>query len=144
MIRCKRKITLTDEGVYLRRHGYELLNLSEKIEFGIKNYDNDIEGKVYIGAAKTSVFELIAKTIKDIRKDYPRIVFHIYSGITSDIKSRIDSGVLSFGLIFSSDYSSGYEYIDLPEKIRWASWPKKLIRSPQKTRSPSKISKTQN
>ncbi|MBE6109868.1 MAG: LysR family transcriptional regulator [Erysipelotrichaceae bacterium] len=119
VIRGKRKITLTDEGIYLRRQGYELLDMSEKIEFAIRNYDNDIEGDVYLGSAETALFDLLADTIVDVRRDYPRIRFHIYSGVTSDIRSRIDSGLLTFGLIFSSEYLSRYRYLDLHDQVRW-------------------------
>lgn len=119
LIRGKRKITLTDEGLYLKKHGKEIIELSEKLEQGIKNYNNDIQGDVYIGAAETELFHIISKTMHDVSLDYPKIQFHIYDGNTDDIENRIDTGSISFGLIFSTNQHDKYEYLPIYGKDQW-------------------------
>ena len=119
IIRGKKEISLTEEGLYLKRHGQDMIDLSEKIELGIKNFNNEIEGDVYIGSAETEFFEVLSDTIHDVIKDYPRIRFHIFDGNTDDIQNQIDMGTLSFGLIFSSNFHEKYHYLSLSKKNCW-------------------------
>lgn len=119
IIRGKRRISLTEEGMYLKKHGQEILDLAEKVELGIKNFDNDIHGDVYIGSAETEIFNTLAQTIRDVSRDYPNIRFHVYDGNTDDIQNKIDTGSLSFGLIFSNNTHDKYHYLHLKNNNCW-------------------------
>lgn len=118
-IRGNRKISLTEEGKYLFKKAKEIVDLADKTEANLKDSKEMISGEVYIGAGETEAMHLIAKTLKGLIKDYPSIRFHLYSGNADDIKSKLDSGLLDFGVVIEPTDKQKYEYVQLPAKDTW-------------------------
>lgn len=118
-IRGNRKISLTKEGKYLLKKAKEIVDLADKTEANLKDSKEMISGEVYIGAGETEAMHLIAKTLKVLIKDYPNIRFHLYSGNADDIKSKLDSGLLDFGVVIEPTDKQKYEYAQLPAKDTW-------------------------
>ncbi|PHG54390.1 LysR family transcriptional regulator [Bacillus wiedmannii] len=118
-IRGNRKISLTEEGKYLFKKAKEIVDLADKTEANLKDSKEMISGEVYIGAGETEAIHLIAKTLKVLIKDYPNIRFHLYSGNADDIKSKLDSGLLDFGVVIEPTDKQKYEYAQLPAKDTW-------------------------
>ena len=116
MIRGNRKITLTEEGMILRKRAEEILELVQKTEHEITVSDDIIAGDVYIGAGETDAVRLIAKAGKQLQSEYPDIHYHISSGDTTDVLESLDKGLIDFGLIFSTVDTSKYEYLEFPVK----------------------------
>ena len=77
MIRGNRKITLTEEGMILRKRAEEILDLVQKAEHEITISDDVIAGDVYIGAGETDAVRLLAKAGKKVQMEYPNIHYHI-------------------------------------------------------------------
>ena len=73
MIRGNRKISLTEEGMFLRRRASEIMDMVNKTEADIHSSEEEIAGDIYIGAGEARCFEFIAKAIKIIRADHPDI-----------------------------------------------------------------------
>ncbi len=61
-----RKVTLTEEGMILRKRAEEILDLVKKTEKEITIADDITVGDIYIGAGETDAIRLIAKTAKKI------------------------------------------------------------------------------
>ncbi|EJS69738.1 MULTISPECIES: LysR family transcriptional regulator [Bacillus] len=118
-IRGNRKISLTEEGKYLFKKAKEIVDLADKTEANLKDSKEMISGEVYIGAGETEAMHLIAKTLKVLIKDYPNIRFHLYSGNADDIKSKLDSGLLDFGVVIEPTDKQKYEYAQLSAKDTW-------------------------
>ena len=116
MIRGNRKITLTEEGMILRKRAEEILELVQKTEHEITISDDIIAGNVYIGAGETDAVRLLAKTGKELQSEYPDIHYHISSGDTTDVLESLDKGLIDFGLVFDSVDTSKYEYLVFPMK----------------------------
>ena len=116
MIRGNRKITLTEEGMILRKRAEEILELVQKTENEITVSDDIIAGDVYIGAGETDAVRLLAKAGKKIQSEYPDIHYHISSGDTTDVIESLDKGLIDFGLIFGTVDTSKYEYLEFPVK----------------------------
>lgn len=114
MIRGNRKITLTEEGMILRKRAEEILDLVQKAEHEITISDDVIAGDVYIGAGETDAVRLIAKAGKRLQLDYPDIHYHISSGDTTDVLESLDKGLIDFGLIFGTIDTLKYEYVEFP------------------------------
>ena len=66
-----RKVTLTEEGMILRKRAEEILDLVKKTENEIILSDNVIIGDVYIGAGETDGVRLLAKAAGKLKKLYP-------------------------------------------------------------------------
>ncbi len=118
-IRGKRKITLTDEGLFLKKRAEEIVDLADKTENDFHSDDKDVIGDVYIGAGETDSMRYIAKTIKDLRQNYPNIRFHLYSGNAEDIMEKLDKGLIDFGLFVGSADFKKYDYLKLPTTDKW-------------------------
>lgn len=118
-IRGSRRITLTDEGILLRKRAEEILALAQKTKNEFLIPKETIKGDVYIGGGESYVIGLIAEIIKDIQEQYPEIRFHIYSGDAEDVTEKLDSGLLDFGVLIHPTDITKYEALTLPNKDRW-------------------------
>ncbi|HDX9669162.1 TPA: LysR family transcriptional regulator [Bacillus cereus] len=118
-IRGNRKITLTEEGTYLLKRAKEIVELADKTKANFKETEDIISGEVYIGGGETETMRLIAKTSKELSKRHPNIRFHLYSGNAEDIKGKLDSGLLDFGVVIEPTDKQKYEYLQLPTIDVW-------------------------
>ncbi|MCR1839012.1 LysR family transcriptional regulator [Murimonas intestini] len=118
-IRGKRKITLTQEGLILRKRAEEMIELMEKTTSEIRSSSKHISGDIYIGSAETDAMRLVIRTIKSIQQDYPEIRFHISSGHAEDIEEKLDRGLLDFGIFIEPAAMQKYDFIKLPAADTW-------------------------
>lgn len=118
-IRGNRKITLTEEGMFLRKRAEEIVSLVEKTEMELQADDEIINGDIYIGGGETDAMRIIAKAAKDIHKDYPGIRYHLYSGNADDVTERLDKGLLDFGVLIEPADLKKYNYLRLPATDTW-------------------------
>lgn len=118
-IRGNRKTTLTDEGKFLLKKAKEIIELVDKTEANFKESKEMISGEIYIGAGETEAMHFIAQTSKELLERYPNIRFHLYSGNADDITSKLDSGLLDFGIVIEPVDKQKYDYIQLPDTDVW-------------------------
>ena len=114
-----RKVTLTEEGMILRKRAEEILSLVKRTEEEISHSDDTIMGDVYIGAGETDIVRFFARAAKEIQKKYPDIHFHISSGNAEYVLEYLDKGLIDFGLLFGRVDLQKYESIPLPVKDVW-------------------------
>ena len=82
LIRGKRKITLTEDGIILRKRAEEILSLVKKTENEICSNNHQIFGEISIGGNPTlTVLEVATK----LRKKYPDVSFQFYSSDAIDV-----------------------------------------------------------
>ncbi len=114
-----RKVTLTEEGMILRKRAEEILDLVKKTENEIALSDNVVIGDVYIGTGETDSVRLLAKAAGKLKKLYPGIHYHISSGNAIFVKEQLDKGLIDFGIIFGTPDRTKYEALKLPTKDIW-------------------------
>lgn len=119
LIRGNRKITLTEEGMILKKRAEEIVDLVKKTENEILISDKNISGDIYIGAGETNAVRLIAKVAKTLQKEYPQIHYHISSGDSVDVIERLDKGLIDFALLLGTIDISKYDYLKFPVKDIW-------------------------
>lgn len=118
-IRGNRKITLTEEGVLLRKRAGEILELVKKTEQEIALSDDTVAGDIYIGAGETDAIRVIAKAAQQLQRKYPEVRLHIASGDAADVVEKLDKGLIDFGILFDPQDLSKYNYLKIPEKDTW-------------------------
>ena len=118
-IRGKRRITLTEDGILLRKRASEIIELVKKTESELKKSDEIIVGDVYIGAAETDAMKDIAKICTNLQKKYPHIHYHLFSGNSEDVIEKLDKGLIDFGILFEPSDIKKYNYIKLPAYNTW-------------------------
>ncbi len=114
-----RKVTLTEEGMILKKRAEEILNLVDKTEKEITLSDRVIVGDVYIGAGETDAVRLLAKAAKKIQSVYPNIHYHISSGNAEFVLDQLDKGLIDFGLVFGNVDFDKYNAIKISAKDTW-------------------------
>lgn len=119
LIRGSKKVTLTEEGMLLRRRAEELVELMEKTKAELASSDELVTGAVYIGSGETDGISFMAQAAKHLSQTYPAISYHIYSGDASHVTERLDRGLIDFGLLIEPADISKYDYIRLPIKDTW-------------------------
>lgn len=117
--RGNRKITLTEEGIFLFNKAKEIVELTDKTEANLKGTKEEIGGEIYIGGGETEAMQFIAKTFKELLKSHSDIRFHLYSGNADDITEKLDSGLLDFGIVIEPMDKQKYDYIKLPATDLW-------------------------
>lgn len=118
-IRGNRKITLTEEGMLLRKRAEEIVSLVQKTEKELRVADSIIAGDVYIGAGETENIRIIAKTAQSLQKQYPQIHYHIASHDKSNILEQLDKGLIDFGIVMDTVDESKYDILSLPIREPW-------------------------
>jgi len=117
--RGKSKITLTDEGMLLRRRAEEIVDLSDKTEKEFTEQNNLMRGEICIGSGETNAMHIMADLIKKFSEEYPQIKYNFYSGNADDIKEKIDKGLIDIGLLTEPVNIEKYDYLRLPQKEVW-------------------------
>ena len=118
-IRGSHSVTLTPEGMVLRKRAEEILEMVHKTEAEFESMGEMVGGDVYIGGGETEAMRRIARLIHEIRDDYPEIRFHLFSGNAEDVTERLDKGILDFGILIQPVDLMKYNTIELPEKGVW-------------------------
>lgn len=119
LIRGNRRITLTEEGMLLRKRAAEILDLVDKTEAELTAPDEVISGDIYIGGGETDAMRLIARIATDLQKSCPNIRYHLFSGNADDVMERLDKGLLDFGILIEPADMKKYDFIRLPATDTW-------------------------
>lgn len=112
-IRGNRKITLTEEGMLLRKRAEEIVDLMKKTEDEVSSSDETIAGNIYIGAGESAGNRILAKAAFELKQDYPDVRFHISSGNSVFVMEQLDKGLIDFGVIYGEVNHSKYDSIKL-------------------------------
>lgn len=118
-IRDSRPLSLTDEGLLLRRRAEEILELLEKTQAEICVYEEQIEGTISVGCGEIASVKLLTEMMAEFSRKYPRVKFDVYTANADQIKHRMDNGLTDIGLLLEPADMERYEYIRLPMKERW-------------------------
>ena len=118
-VRGSHNISLTPEGMILRKRAEEIVDMVDKTESVFRSISDTVSGDIYIGGGETESMKYIAEVIKDMKEEYPAIKYHLYSGNAEDVTERLDKGLLDFGILIQPTDLSKYEYITLPSKDVW-------------------------
>lgn len=119
LIRGSKKVTLTEDGILLRKRAEELVDLMEKTKAELTSSNENINGDIHIGCGETEAISFLAQTAQNLQKEHPFIHYHIYSGDAERVMERLDKGLIDFGLLVGPVDVNNYNYIRFPVKDTW-------------------------
>ena len=108
-------IALTEEGVLLRNRAEDLVSMADKIEHEFLSLDEITGGDIYFGLAESYQIRYLAREIREFRKIYPDLRYHITSGDTEQVTEKLDKGLLDFAVICETPDERKYGHILFPE-----------------------------
>lgn len=68
LIRGSKKITLTEDGMLLRKRAEEMIELMEKTKAELLSSDDHINGDIYIGCGETEAISYFAQAAGNLQK----------------------------------------------------------------------------
>ena len=119
LIRGRRKVTLTEDGMLFRKRAEEITDLVEKTKLELQPKDNKVRGNIFIGSAETDAIRYVLQIAKDVKNKYPKINYQLSSGDQADISEQLDKGLIDFGILMGNIDKAKYNYIELPLKDRF-------------------------
>lgn len=117
--RGSRKITLTEEGLFLHKRAKEIVELTERTESDLSLLKEAASGIVHIGGIETHVMRFLAHTILTLKDVYPQIQYDFFSGSIAEITDWLNKGLLDFGVVVAPVDMQKYDYIKLPVNDRF-------------------------
>ncbi len=118
-LRGNRKVTLTQEGAFLRKRANEILDLVEKTQAEFQTSQEALSGDVYVGGGESDAMRLIARTAGALQSAHPQVRFHLYSVNAYDVGERLEKGLLDFGILMGTADLANYDYLQLPLYDSW-------------------------
>lgn len=117
--RGTRKITLTNEGILLRRRAEEILQLVDKTEKELIEQEEQVEGKISVGCGEIAAVQILPRLIKSFREKYSLVTFDIFTATADLVKEQMDKGLLDIGLLLEPVDMEKYDFIRLDIKENW-------------------------
>ncbi|PAD38011.1 LysR family transcriptional regulator [Terribacillus sp. 7520-G] len=118
-IRSSHSISLTNEGILLKKRAEEIVYMVDKLESEFSSMKQMVSGDIHIGGGETDAIRHIARIVKDLHEKYPNIRYHLYSGNEEDVADRLDRGMLDFGISIEPAELSKYNHLNIPAKDIW-------------------------
>lgn len=113
------KITLTEEGLLLKRRALEIIDLENKIIEEFKGNEEVIEGTITIGCGEFNAVDHIAKICKIFQEKYPRIQIALHTATADVVQEMMNKGLVDIGAFMEPVSTENLDYIRIRESDHW-------------------------
>lgn len=117
--REKRRMNLTEAGLFLKARAEEMTAIEDKTLDQFAHLDDFIAGDVYIGCGETEAMKLVIKALTPLGRAYPHIHFHFASGNYEQTVDGLQKGILDFGLFCLQTPPEDFVYRQVPFDDQW-------------------------
>ncbi len=114
-VRDKKRLHITDEGIFLKHQAEQILGLVQKTKEQISEMGNGVSGTLYIGSIETVGTIYLPTWISDFKDLYPKVHYNLWSGNSSDVIERLEKGLIDIGLVrapFDTDEFDSFPILD--------------------------------
>lgn len=112
--RSNHHITLTEEGLMLRRRAQEIIDLAEKTKRDFRQDAAELIGEISIGSGELRGFSLLGKVLSEFSVLHPQVRYSLFSGSADQIKEKIENGTLDMGLLGLPVDLAKYDFMRFP------------------------------
>lgn len=117
-IRGHRKLTLTEEGYFLRDRAKEIVDLTDNTAASLEN-KKVISGTLSIGAGQTRAMQRIMKIIDQILCNHSDVKIRITDANADEVEAKVNNGTLNFGIVMGDRLLENFNTLVLPEKNKF-------------------------
>lgn len=119
LVRGRRRVSLTEDGRYLRARAQEIIDLVQKTESTFEEAVDEISGEVHLACGETRWMGPIADVMHAIVVEHPSVRFHLHSGDADTVYDRLDKGLADVGLLMGPMRDARYDYFGLKWRDRF-------------------------
>ena len=117
--RGARKITLTNEGILLRRRAEEILSLVDRTEKELIEQEELVEGRIVIGCGELATMQILPEMIEAFHEKYPLVSYDIFTANADLVKEQMEKGLVDIGVLLEPIDIEKFDFIRLEGKERW-------------------------
>ncbi len=117
--RGARKITLTREGMLLKRRAEEILSLVHKTEEELMEQEELIDGKIAIGCGELAAVQILPRLFKTFSEKYPLVTYDLFTASADLVKEQMEKGLTDIGILLEPIDVEKFDFIRLHQKERW-------------------------
>lgn len=117
--RENKRVTLTKDGVLLRKRATEINKLVAKTTTEMTETTDDLIGDILVGVSETDATRYIGTKAKEIINNHPKITLKMKNGNNNSILNMVNNGLVDFGLYFGEVDTSIYNHITLKQINRF-------------------------
>lgn len=114
-----RSITLTDEGILLKRRALEIVDLEDRIVDEFKGDAGVVDGVITIGCGEFAAVEILAKIISGFKEKYPLVQITLHTGTADTTLEMMNKGLIDIGLFLEPTSTENLDYIRIQDSDRW-------------------------
>lgn len=118
-VRKGRNITLTEEGILLKRRALEILNLEERTLEELKKTEEVVEGTVTVGCGEFAAVEVLAGICKGYKEKYPLVQIAVHTATADTVYEMMDKGLVDIGMYMEPVDTEGLDYIRIKDADHW-------------------------
>ena len=96
-VRSNHNITLTEDGMLLKRRAQEILSLADRTKRDFLHKAEKLEGTITIGSGEFLSTDVLADCVAAFREKYPLVRYELFSGNADNIKDGIERGLPDIG-----------------------------------------------
>lgn len=119
LVRKGKNITLTEEGILLKRRALEILNLEERTLEELKDTQEVVEGTITVGCGEFAAVETLAKICRQYKEKYPRVQIAIHTATADTVYEMMKKGLVDIGLFMEPVDTEGFDYIRIKDSDHW-------------------------
>lgn len=119
LIRENKRVTLTPEGVLLRKRANEIIKLTAKTTAELAASDDEIAGDILLGVSETDSIRYISECAKELISNNPKVTLKLKNGDNESILNMVNNGLVDLGLYFGNVDQNIYQHISLQQINRF-------------------------
>ncbi len=123
-VRTNRKLRLTPKGEHFYERARAIVALCDMTSAEMRAED-EMSGDIHIAAGETPALRSMARAIKRLMLEAPKVRCHLVSGAEAEVKAQLHAGLTDFGVFVGAADTLGYSSIKLKEKDVWGILTKK-------------------
>ncbi|MCD7844057.1 MAG: LysR family transcriptional regulator [Clostridiales bacterium] len=117
--RGARRITLTSEGMLLRRRAEEILSLVDRTQRELMEQEELIEGRIVIGCGELAAVRLLPEMISAFHEAYPLVTYDLFTATADTVKEQMERGLVDIGILMEPIDMEKFDFIRLKQQERW-------------------------
>lgn len=114
-----RNITLTSEGVLLKRRALEIVEMEDKILSEFRGNEELMEGTITVGCGEFMAVENLAEICRNYKAKYPGVQIALHTGTADAVSELMGKGIVDVGLFLEPVNTENLDYIRIHGCDHW-------------------------